>query len=258
MPGRSLYITGNGVIEATEVDLSSKVPGRILRLFVDEGDRVHRGELIAILYRTNNAGKSPRQKAIPFPRRRIWAAQVAGSRPQEIQSAQAQYDAAMEQHAPGTGEASAWAIAGSRPEDIGQARAAYQQAQANLSLVLAGPRPEQIAQLRAQYAQAQANLNLLRAGTRVEEIKQAQAALDQAKANATNAETELKRAQYLFDQGAIPGEQLDTTRTQRDVAQAQVRAAQQKLAEAQNRPAPAGNSGGTECRGKCAPTTARG
>ncbi|GAB4343692.1 MAG: efflux RND transporter periplasmic adaptor subunit [Calditrichia bacterium] len=38
-----------GMVEVTELDLSSKIPGRIDSLLVREGDRVHAGQLLAVL-----------------------------------------------------------------------------------------------------------------------------------------------------------------------------------------------------------------
>jgi HlyD family secretion protein len=46
----SVSATATGTLESeTEVNLRAEVPGRILRLLVDEGDRVHRGQLLAEL-----------------------------------------------------------------------------------------------------------------------------------------------------------------------------------------------------------------
>lgn len=41
------FASGNGRIEATEVDVSPKIAGRIEQIFVDEGDYVHAGEVVA-------------------------------------------------------------------------------------------------------------------------------------------------------------------------------------------------------------------
>ena len=38
---------GNGRLEATEVQIASKVPGRLAEVRVDEGDKVVRGQLLA-------------------------------------------------------------------------------------------------------------------------------------------------------------------------------------------------------------------
>jgi len=41
------FISGNGRIEATEIDISTKLPGRILDIFVSEGDFVKKDQLLA-------------------------------------------------------------------------------------------------------------------------------------------------------------------------------------------------------------------
>ena len=91
-----------------------------------------------------------------------------------------------------------------------QARAAVQAAQAaremartRLEQALAGARPQE----RAQAEQV---------------VRQAQAALD-------NAHAELRRAEDLFDSGAISEQQLELTRTQRKVAEAQYQTAREQL-----------------------------
>ena len=42
-------ISGNGRIEATEIDIAAKLAGRIERILVDEGDFVRRGDVLAIM-----------------------------------------------------------------------------------------------------------------------------------------------------------------------------------------------------------------
>jgi len=41
------FASGNGRIEATEIDVATKSPGRVLEIFVDEGDFVHTGQVLA-------------------------------------------------------------------------------------------------------------------------------------------------------------------------------------------------------------------
>ena len=199
-------IAGNGVIEATEVDVSAKVAGKVKFLLVHEGDKVRRGQLLSALDSEELQG--------------------------QVEQAKGNLDAA--------GAALGELLAGTRPEDIRRARAQYdaaarlsQQAQARLDLVRAGPRKEQIQQLQAAYEQARARLSLVREGPRKEQIRQLRAALGQADATLSEAQTELKRVQDLESQGAVSRQQLDQARTRRDVAQAQVDAARQRLSEAE-------------------------
>lgn len=41
------FASGNGRIEATEIDVATKIPGRIADILVDEGDFVHAGDVLA-------------------------------------------------------------------------------------------------------------------------------------------------------------------------------------------------------------------
>lgn len=43
------FIYGNGRIEATEVDIATKLSGRIEKIFVDEGDYVEEGQILAVM-----------------------------------------------------------------------------------------------------------------------------------------------------------------------------------------------------------------
>jgi len=43
------FASGNGRIEATEVDVATKLPGRLLEVRVREGDRVEAGQVVAVL-----------------------------------------------------------------------------------------------------------------------------------------------------------------------------------------------------------------
>ena len=43
-------IGGSGIIEVTEVEISSKLLGRIEKIMCDEGDRVKAGDLLVTLH----------------------------------------------------------------------------------------------------------------------------------------------------------------------------------------------------------------
>lgn len=89
-----------------------------------------------------------------------------------------------------------------------------------------------LAKARAALAQAESQLADLKQGRRPEEIKVLEAALASAKAQEENAGKELARAQSLNDRGVAPQANLDTARTQLDVAQAAVAQASANLAVA--------------------------
>lgn len=41
------FVSGNGRIEATEIDIATQQPGRIAQILVEEGDLVRAGQLVA-------------------------------------------------------------------------------------------------------------------------------------------------------------------------------------------------------------------
>ncbi|HAH86157.1 MAG TPA: hypothetical protein DCL60_02160, partial [Armatimonadetes bacterium] len=89
------YVTLNGMVEATEVTLSSKLSARVSAVYVQEGDEVRSGQTVVLL-RQDEYGDAVRQAR------------------SALQAARAQL---------------AEALAGTRPEEIAQARAAVAQAQ---------------------------------------------------------------------------------------------------------------------------------
>ena len=44
-----VFIFGNGRIEATEIDIATRLPGRIEKVLVDEGDYVEKGQILAVM-----------------------------------------------------------------------------------------------------------------------------------------------------------------------------------------------------------------
>ena len=131
----------------------------------------------------------------------------AGSRPQEIAAAEAEYHAAevdrdhlkrdsdrdKELHRTDPGTISV--------EQVDRAAAAYRmandrylQALKRYDLVKEGPRQEDILQAKAAMEQAQAQYRLVKEGPRIEDIDQARAQLEQAKAQLQAAQTKLDYA----------------------------------------------------------------
>ncbi|MHB9022561.1 MAG: HlyD family secretion protein [Armatimonadota bacterium] len=226
-------IPGNGVIEATEVDISSKVAGKVVKLPWNEGDDVQAGQLIALLDSEELAGQVEQAQGNLSAAEANYAELAAGTRAEDIRRAQAQYDAALNTLKQAQARRDL-VMAGSREELIAQLRAVYDQAQARLALVKAGPRQEDIAQLKAAYEQAQAQLSLVKEGPRKEEIAQLEAALAQVRVTLKDAQTELNRVKRLYEEGAVASKLVDQATTRRDVAQATVEAAEQRLAQAKN------------------------
>ncbi len=198
-------ISVSGNIEATTVDVAFKIPGKIDKLLVEEGDFVKGGQLIATLeHQDLLAQKGKAEATLESTQSRIPALLkniefqdeathqeisqaeaameaaksrlqqlLAGSRPQEIQSAKAAVDQAqadMEKRKADMDRAKKlyqdnyisaqdWDAARTAYE---MALASYQKSQENYALVVEGPRKEEIDTARAQLNQSEAALRLAR------------------------------------------------------------------------------------------------
>ncbi|BCW95331.1 MAG: efflux RND transporter periplasmic adaptor subunit [Fimbriimonadales bacterium] len=118
---------------------------------------------------------------------------------------------------------------------IRQAEAAVRAAESNLrqAEIAARTQPDQTdAQIRAAKAaleSARARLRALQTGARPQERQQAEQAVAAARANFELARANYERAQQLYQQGAIPKQQLDSAQTAFEAARAQLRQAEEAL-----------------------------
>lgn len=159
----------HGNVEIREVRLGFKVPGRIARLYVDEGDSVEPSSLLAELEQAEFLDAVHQAEAALDARRAELAALENGSRPEEIEKARSLTEAA--EVAVRNAEIS-WRRAQELApkgavsrETLDNTQAAYDQAVANHQaalaaqrLVEAGPRQEDIDRARAVARQAEAVL----------------------------------------------------------------------------------------------------
>jgi HlyD family secretion protein len=200
------HIQVSGNIELTEVDISFKVPGKLVQRTVDEGDFVKKGQLIARIDRD----QVDRQKA----------RDVAGVSSAGFQMAQSRTSIAFQE--------------ASLEADIELKRAELKAAQAHLDELVAGSRPQEIQEARAAVADAQAQqdqakLDWDRAQTLFKNDDISKSQFDQFKARYDSTQAILKQAQERLAL-SVEGprkEQIEYARAQ--VAQAQ---AALKLSEA--------------------------
>ena len=82
-------MVANGTIEATEVELSSKLPGRLAQLLVKEGDQVQAGQVIARLDTSEVEAEVAQARAALARAEAQFKELLAGSRLQEIEEARA-------------------------------------------------------------------------------------------------------------------------------------------------------------------------
>ncbi len=233
------HIRFSGNMELTQVDISFKIPGKLVERRVTEGDDVHKNELIARLddvqigrqklaqaaavqsaqaMLAQSATAEQWQKAtlegdLEMRRAAVRQAQahldqlLAGSRPQEIQQAQAAAADARTLHEQAALD---WQRAQTlyKNDDISTAQrdqalskfnstsAVLKQATERLAIVVEGPRKEEIASARAQLAQAQAALKVSEANQfetkrRAQEIATRHADLERARAQLGVSDSQL-------------------------------------------------------------------
>jgi HlyD family secretion protein len=216
------------IVQAKEVQLGSRVGGRVATVHVKPGQRVEAGQVLVTLEarelqaRRDQAksrlvaaraamkravsGPSPEEIAIAKAAADVARARLervkAGPRREQLRKAQAELDAArVERKHAGANFARAKGLlreaAISQAEyDAAlaardQARHRVSAAQAALDMVAGGSRPEEVAEAKAELDRAQAHYERFRRGAQPEERDAAQAAVDLAQAQLAEAEAAL-------------------------------------------------------------------
>ena len=195
-----LNLVGN-IVADSKVTVFSKVPGKLVSIFVDEGSKAQKGDVIAKI------------------------------EDKELRLQMKQAEAAVEAATAGLEQARSLSEVRVRSQ-IAQAQAGFSRAEAALNQVkdLAEKRTmSQLEQAEAGLAALKANLKKIKDGARTEEKRQIEATVQQAKAGLDNAKANLERIENLFAAGAISKQTLDATRTGATVAEAQYEAAYQQL-----------------------------
>jgi HlyD family secretion protein len=158
-----------GTIEATQVDVSVKITGRILERLVKEGDRVTRGQVLVRLEDSELAADVRRQDAALRSAQATLRDLQKGARSQEIEDARAVVSSAEATRSMTEREYQRNDQLYTKnliaAQDVDRARQAYEVAKAQersarerLALLLAGSRPDQIDAARWQVTQAESAL----------------------------------------------------------------------------------------------------
>lgn len=168
--GASKAVAVTGTIEATQVDVSVKITGRILERLVKEGDRVTRGQVLVRLDDSELAADVRRQDAALRSAQATLRDLEKGARPQEVEDARAAVSSAeatrtmTEREYQRSDQLYAKNLIAA--QDVDRARQAYEVAKAQersarerLALLLAGSRPDQIDAARWQVTQAESGLS---------------------------------------------------------------------------------------------------
>ncbi|EAW34929.1 efflux RND transporter periplasmic adaptor subunit [Lyngbya sp. PCC 8106] len=172
----TVRITASGVVQPVRrVNLSPKTQGRLSELFVEQGDYVEAGQVIARMEsREIEAQVLQAEAGLARVRANLNKLQT-GSRPEAITTAQAQLDRVL----------------------------------ANLAELEAGTRPEEVAVAQAKLNEAEARLADARSGSLDDEIAQAESRLTASQADLELASERVRRYQSLRNQGAVSEDSLE-------------------------------------------------
>jgi HlyD family secretion protein len=240
-----ILVSETGTIQPVDkVDIRSKVAGRLVALYVQEGQQVKQGQLIAVVDRSLLDPQIARQQATLDEARARLQQSITSYNLQVQQSqtaiAQARTDlAASKTHL-------ALVAAGARPQEVAKQQQAVNQAQITLddaqrtlkrkqSLVARGFIPQQdvdTAQVAVDTAKsnldsAQQQLSLVNAGPRKEEIDDARSGIDQARVRLATAQADA--AQDEVRKADIEQARAGVQQAEQDLAQLQVNLADTKI-----------------------------
>ena len=183
----------SGLIEADEIRVGSRVGGRVLRVLVEEGQRVRAGDILVELEPYDLLHQRARAEA-------------------ELAARQAEAEKIA---------------AGFREEEIAQAKARQDQLAAHLDLLIHGPRKQEIATARALLQLAEAELEL--AGLEHKRLESLVASSAVAREQLDRASSNLKVAQATVQARREELAQLEegTRPEELDIAKAQLEEARQ-------------------------------
>ncbi len=146
-------ITASGVVQPVRrVNLSPKTQGRLAELYVEQGDRVTAGQVIARMESKELEAQLLQAEARLARSKANLQKLQTGTRPEEIAAAQARFDQSLARLAE--------LEAGTRSEEVAQAQARLREAQARLADAESGSLEDEIAQAEARIVANQAELDL--------------------------------------------------------------------------------------------------
>lgn len=166
----------SGYVEATEVRVAAKVPGRVVTVAVAEGDRVTAGQTLIQLSSTDSALALARLKADRDQADAQLRLLRAGSRTEEVTQAQAQAAAAESDRAAVATELAAAKIDADRFEQLVQKRAGSEK-QRDDAVVRRALAESRLKAADDRVAAARAQVARLTAGARSQELDAARARL---------------------------------------------------------------------------------
>ena len=224
-------VSAAGTLEPlTTVEVKPQSGGEITRIYVEPGDYVRAGDLIAQLDATQLQTQVDQARAAVDSARAQTQQAALQAESQVVTS-----DTGIEQAKAGVqtararlrqAEAQYKLTSESSAADVRQAQASLDAARARLAQAQAqeGAQPalseSAVEQAQAGVTSAQEDLNRLLAGSRPQEIVQAEAAVTSAKARLGNARLVLDRQQGLLAKGFVSQQVVDDAQRDYDTAQA--------------------------------------
>lgn len=218
----------SGRVEVDQVNVGSKVGGRVASVLAEEGDRVSAGAVLLelekaeelatlaqaiaevqraqanldLLLAGTRAEDLRRAEAVVAAQRSQLDLRRKGFRDEEVRQAEAEVAStrsALDFAKRELDRAESLAASGTmeqmqldaRRNDHETAKALLEVAEQRLAMMRVGSRPEEIAMAEAQLAQAEADLDRLRNGARPEEIAATRAALAAAQANVQRIDAQI-------------------------------------------------------------------
>ncbi|MHB9025458.1 MAG: efflux RND transporter periplasmic adaptor subunit [Armatimonadota bacterium] len=204
----TISVTANGVLQPlTTVDVKSNVGGQVTELAVDEGDRVHAGQLIARIDPADTLTALEQQQA-------------------DLSAARAKVNQSVEQRDLTNSQNRAAYTAAQEAVNAARQRLASAQETARVQPQLSDA---SIKQAESSLASAKATLEQTKSALIPQKLASAQASFDQAKANATYAEKDLGRQQSLLAKGFVSQGVVDAAQQRYAVAKAALETSRKQL-----------------------------
>ena len=222
-----------------DVNINSKISGQVARVYVNEGQRVSRGQLLVSLdtddlqQQVNSARANLESAQVKLDQARVGLPARVAQINNAVREAQTQVNSAQARLQ--QAQTSQPTTATNARSQVESAKAAVQSNQARVRQArdtlkqVQGQVNAGVASAEAALGQARAQLQQVKNGSRDQQIAQAQAQVNLAQAQLDDAQTNLTRQQTLFQGGATAKANVDTAETALKVARANLEAAKQNL-----------------------------
>lgn len=234
VPERQTF-TGT-VASSLTADVSAKIMGKVLAVYVREGDRVKSGQVLVQLDNSDLLAQVKQaESAVAATRAALTQATIAleiqrTQSQTRIEQARSELNQALEQLSL-IKEGARRQEKAQADESVRQAQAAYERAKeaVRMAEIELQQAREGVKQAEAALEAAKQQLELMREGYRKQQVAQAEAAFKQAEANLKVAQATYERFKPLAEQGVITKQRFDEITLQLESAKAQYEAAKAQL-----------------------------